>query len=365
VRLEKKRCTLVLGGGGLRGLAHVGVLQALEEHHLTPAEVIGCSVGSLVGAAWCAGLPAQDLRIVAQQLQRDDLFRVAHGDMALRRMLSPAIFRREPLEDFVRGLLGDVTFSDLQTPLLVNTVDINSGAQVFWGSPGLRDVLVADAVIASCAMPGFLPPHRIGDRYFVDGAASGNLPVHPAAREERDLVIAVDVSSRGRPGLAVHRQGFAAVWARAIELGIQRMDEVALRGWTRPPLVLVRPPVWHVDLLSFRHNRELIEAGYRATHEVLDAPHAIPEPGAIGVYPRARVRVEVQRDRCVGCGACVSSGPAGQFRLDDEGKAVPTDPTPKWSPIDGLCVTLCPTGAIAVHPVQSETAAVSQALTDD
>lgn len=359
---ERNRYTLVLGGGGLRGLAHVGVLQALEEHHIAPAEVIGCSVGSLVGAAWCAGLPTPELQAVAHQLQRDDLFRLAHRDMALRRMRSPAIFRREPLTDFVRGLLGDMTFADLQTPLLVNTVDINSGTQVFWGSPGLQDLPVADAVIASCAMPGFLPPHRIRGRYFVDGAASGNLPVHPAAREDRDLVIAVDVSSRGRPDLAVERHGFAAVWARAIELGIQRMDEVALRRWSRPPLLLIRPPVWHVDLLSFRHNAALVEAGYRATHDVLDAPHAIPNATDLGVFPRHRVHVEVQRDRCVGCGACVVSGPAGQFRLDGDGKAVTTDPTPLWSPIDGLCVTLCPTNAITAHPVAPATRSVSQTL---
>ncbi|MDH4043111.1 MAG: patatin-like phospholipase family protein [Gemmatimonadota bacterium] len=346
--MRSRQVSLVLGGGGIRGLAHVGVLAALEDHHLVPAEVIGSSVGALVGAAWCAGAATDELRLLAHQIQRDDLFRIAHGDMALRRLRAPAIYRREPLADFVRGLLGDATFDDLARPLLVNTVDINTGAQVFWGSPGLRDVRVADAVIASCTMPGFLPPHRIGDRYFVDGAAAANLPVHPASRPDRDLVIAVDVSARARQDRAVQRLGFAAGFARGIELGIQRMDDVALRAWTRPPLLLVRPAVWHVELLSFRHNSELVEAGLRATHAVLDAPNAIPGPDAVGVYPRRRVRVEVLRDRCVGCGACVSAGPPGQFRLDDEGKAVATDPTPVWSPVDGYCVTQCPTSAIAV-----------------
>jgi NTE family protein len=346
--MGSRQCSLVLGGGGIRGLAHVGVLQALEDHRLVPAEVIGSSVGAMIGAAWCTGTSIDELRQVAHQIQRDDLFRIAHSDMALRRLRAPSIYRPEPLTDFVRGLLGDTTFDDLVHPLLVNTVDINTGAQVFWGSPGLRDVCVADAVIASCTMPGFLPPHRIGDRYFVDGAAAANLPVHPASRPDRDLVIAVDVSARARRDRAVHRLGFAAGFARGIELGVQRMDDVALRSWTRPPLLLIRPAVWHVELLSFRHNAELVEAGLQATHAVLDAPHSIPGPDAVGVYPRRRVRVEVLRDRCVGCGACVSAGPPGQFHLDDEGKAVVADPTPVWSPIDGYCVTQCPTSAIAV-----------------
>jgi len=346
--MQNRRFTLVLGGGGMRGLAHVGVFQALEEHHLRPEEVVGSSVGALVGAAWCSGLSAAELVEIAGHLEREDLFRIAHTDMALRRLRAPAIYRTEPLADFVRGMLGTTTFAELQHPLLVNTVDINSGTQVFWGSPGLDDLPVADAVIASCTLPGFFAPHRIGKRYYVDGAAAANLPVHPAARPDRDLVIAVDVSARGRGGLHVQRLGFAAAYARATELGVQRMDEVALRRWSRPPLLLVRPRVWHVDLLSFRHNTELIAAGRRATHAVLDAPHAVPPTDGVGVYPRRRVRVEVLRDRCVGCGACVLSGPAGQFRLDEEGKAVPTDPTPIWSPIDGYCVGVCPMSAIAV-----------------
>ena len=330
----------------MRGLAHVGVLQAFEEHRLAPLETVGSSVGAIVGAAWCAGATARELRQIGIHLQRDDLFRVAHTDMAFRRLRSPSIYRPEPLADFVRGLLGTTRFDELEHQLLVNTVDINTGTQVFWGSPGLRDLPVADAVIASCAMPGFFPPHPIRDRHFVDGAAAANLPVHPAARTDRDMVIAVDVSARGRRGLAFERHGFAAVWARGIELGVQRMDEVALQSWTRPPLLLVRPAVWHVGLLSFRHNDELMAAGRRATHAVLDSPNVLPPPHGVGIYPRRRVRVEVLRDRCVGCGACVRSGPPGQFRLDDESKAVPVDPTPVWSPVDGYCVTQCPTSAI-------------------
>lgn len=351
------RCALVLGGGGMRGLAHVGVFQALEEHRIEPVEVIGSSVGAIVGAAWCAGATPRELRDLALQLRRTDLFRVAHSDMALRRMRSPAIYRTEPLAEFVRGLLGSVTFAELVHPLLVNTVDINTGTQIFWGSPGLRSVAVADAVIASCAMPGFFAPHRIGERYFVDGAAAANLPVHPAARDDRDLVLAVDVSARGRSALTFQHQGFAAVWARGVELGVQRMDEVALRTWTRPPLVLIRPRVWHVGLMSFRHNAELVEAGWEATHAVLDSPRALPPSHGVGVYPRRRVRVEVLRDRCVGCGACVLAGPPGQFRMDDEGKAVPVDPTPVWSPVDGYCVTQCPTSAIAALDLEPPLAA--------
>lgn len=347
-----RRFTLVLGGGGLRGLAHVGVLHALQDHRMVPAEVVGSSVGALVAAAWCAGMSVDEMRSLGRELKRRDLFQIAHGDMALKRMRSPAVYRPEPLAHFVRGVLGDVTFDELEHALFVNTVDINTGTQVFWGSPGLRALAVADAVIASCSLPGFLPPHEIDGRHFVDGAAAANLPVRPLPGLERDLVIAADVSGRGRARATVHQEGFAAVYARAIEVGIQRMDEATLQRWTRPPLLLIRPNVSHVPLLSFQHNVELMDAGYRAAHAVLDRPDPLPRPDAIGVYPRARVRVRVEAERCVGCGACVGFGPEGQFRMAPDGKAVATDPTPVWSPVDVLCVMQCPTNAIEVERLE-------------
>jgi len=349
---DVRNFTLVLGGGGMRGLAHIGVLEALEERGFLPQDVVGSSVGALIAASWCAGTSVAGIKELALGLRRRDLFQVAHGDMALRRMRAPALYRTEPLAHFIRGLLGDLTFEELERPLLVNTVDINTGTQVFWGQPGLRDLPVAEAVLASCALPGFIAPHRIGDRYFVDGAAVANLPVHPSARADRDLVFAVDIGARYHDRATVQEAGFAAVYARAIEIAVQRMDETALRSWLHPPLVLVRPKVWDIHLLSFDRNADLLRAGYVAANEPFDEEGGIPAPGSVGVYPRRRYRVTIDRERCVGCRACVSVGPPGLFELDDEGKAVLTDPEPHWSPMDGVCVAQCPTRAISAVRVQ-------------
>src|SRR3989449_363476 len=103
--------------------------------------------------------------------------------MAFKRMRSPALFRREPLEQLIHRLVGDRTFEDLERPLVVNTVDIDSAMQVFWGLPGLEEVRVADAVFASCALPGYLPPHEIHGRYYVDGATVDNQIGRASCRE--------------------------------------------------------------------------------------------------------------------------------------------------------------------------------------
>ena len=344
------RFTLVLGGGGMKGLAHVGVLQALTERGLPPTHIVGSSVGALVGAAWSAGKSVAELREVALSLRRKDVFVVAHADMAFKRMRSPALFRREPLEQLIHRLVGDRTFEDLERPLVVNTVDINSAMQVFWGLPGLEEVRVADAVFASCALPGYLPPHEIHGRYYVDGATVDNLPVATARALGGELVVAVDVSASNAFRADTQEEGFAAVFMRATEIAMESLLELRLQNWTTPPIYYMHPRVEHISPFDFDHLRELVEEGYRATIAALDRPEEWPAPGAEGVYPRRRVTVRVQRERCIGCGACLVQAPPGMFVLDAQGKAVVATPEQDWSPGDGGFIRHCPTYAISARP---------------
>jgi NTE family protein len=134
--MSTRSFSLVLGGGGLKGLAHIGALQALEEAGLRPSGVVGSSIGSLIAAAWAAGRSVDYMRERALRLRRKDVFQVAHTDMAFKRMQSPAVYRHEPLDHLIRELVGDKTFDELKHPLIVNTVDINSGMQVLWECRG-------------------------------------------------------------------------------------------------------------------------------------------------------------------------------------------------------------------------------------
>ena len=349
--------TLVLGGGGMKGVAHVGVLQALTERGLVPSQIVGSSVGALVGAAWSAGKSIAELREIAIGLVRKDIFAVAHADMAFKRMRSPALFRREPLDHLLHRLVGDITFQDLGNPLIVNTVDLNSGMQVFWGLDGLDEVLVRDAVFASCALPGYLPPREIRGRFYMDGATVDNLPVGTARILGADVIIAVDVSASNALRADTQDEGFASVFARAAEIAMQTILELRLREWTTPPIYYIHPRVEHISAFDFDHLREVVEEGYRATVAALDRPEEWPAPGDAGVHPRRPVTVRVQRERCIGCGACLVQAPPGMFVLDAQGKAVVTRPDQEWSPIDGEFIRHCPTYAISARPAATPKAA--------
>jgi NTE family protein len=340
--------TLALSGGGLKGLAHIGVLRALDERGLIPSVVIGSSMGSLVAAAWASGMSIEEMTARGLGVKRRDIFQVAHVDMALKRMRAPAIYRREPLDTLISDLVGDITFEELKHRLVINTVELNTGTQVFWGLPGLRDVRVGDAVFASCALPGMFPPREIQGRWFVDGAVTENMPVAIAKLQSDGPVLAVDVGSTSFLRTNIQEEGFAATYMRGLEIVMQTVKENRLRHWGTPPLVLVHPRVEHISMFGFGHTRELIEEGYRATLDTLDALGTDFTSSTMGIHPRRLVEVRVDPELCCGCGSCVVHAPE-VFQLNASGKAEVRTPVQSWSPIDGAYVRHCPTYAISAR----------------
>ncbi|MEP6692625.1 MAG: patatin-like phospholipase family protein, partial [Gemmatimonadaceae bacterium] len=358
------RTALVLGGGGLKGFAHIGVLRALDERGIVPALYSGTSIGAFIAAARVGGMSLSEMELRARALRKRDLFRINHFGMLMERMHAPSLYLGEPLKELCDAIGPMGTFRDLPTPLLVNTVDLERGSQVVWGLPGLQDVYVNDAVYASCALPGFFPPGQVGDRLCIDGGTIDNLPVAIAGLG-MDAVIAVEVGSEDlTQGEDIAKQGFAAIYMRAATSMMRTLQVRHLQAWNGPPMLLVRPAVWHYHWFGFGNTGALIDAGYEAASAALDqVGDALFSSG--GIYPKRLVDVVVDRDKCIGCTTCVSLAPH-LMAMDATAKAYAKSSPVEWARPDGEVVYHCPTRAISVRAVHELAGSrPSTARTDD
>ncbi|MGI9141165.1 MAG: patatin-like phospholipase family protein [Gemmatimonadaceae bacterium] len=345
--LLPKRIALVLGGGGLKGFAHIGVLRALEERGIVPSLLAGTSIGALIAAAAAGGTTIATMEERALALRRRDVFRLNRLGMIRDRQRAISIYLEDPLRELCETVAPTASFAELDIPVLVNTVDLEQASQVVWGLPGLRDVNVPDAVYASCALPGFFPPGIVDGRVCSDGGIIDNLPVTIAARG-MDAVIAVDVGSAEvirREDVTAH--GFGSIYMRAASSMMHALQLVPLTHWTGPPMLLIRPKVSHVGWFSFAHTSELIAAGYEAAGEALDFyDECFEQPG--GVFPRRDMHVDVDKKKCIGCGLCVALAP-DLMGMGADGKAFVREQVVSWSPADGDFVHHCPTLAISAE----------------
>jgi NTE family protein len=255
------RVGLVLGGGGARGFAHVGVIRVLEDAGVPVELIVGTSVGSLVGAFYADDTNSYALEAIARGLDRDDLF-----DFGLR----PALFgtglasgRR--LERFVRDHLRVDRIEALRIPYAAVATDLDSGETVV-----LRSGDVARAVRASSAIPGVFEPVLVDGRLLVDGAVARNLPVEVARAMGADVVIAVDVTAFGGEG---NPKNFVEVILRAVNIVVHAEVEQARRDAD----VLVAPDVRHVGFIDFDRKNEAIAAGVEAARAALPEIRAAVE----------------------------------------------------------------------------------------
>jgi len=266
--MSKLRIALALGSGGLRGMAHIGVLRALAEAEIQPTVYAGSSAGALVAAASADDLSLSEMESIVARLHRKSLFRIDLLGLIRHGMGALSLYRGAPLHKLCVELFGTRTFQDLRTPLVVSTVDVESSAALWWGTASLPDVRVADAVYASCAMPGLLPPGLVGGRLCMDGGVLDPLALQAVA-PLADLVIAV-VLEGSAPGRATTTMAAApTLWWRAQAMATRDLGRYTLAYWEGPPLIVIRPEVRDAHPIRGGDPARLIEAGYEAARRAL------------------------------------------------------------------------------------------------
>ena len=174
------RIALVLGGGGSRGLAHIGVLKVLVRERIPIDLIVGTSMGAIIGAQYAAGLTPDAIVEKARALQGSQLLSLNH--------LFSARARQRTLEEWLEANLPVSTFEELICPLTAVAVDVVEGEEIT-----LDEGPLIPALLASSAVPGVFPPVRRGDRLLADGGVIDSLSAHLGYKLGAEKVIAVDV----------------------------------------------------------------------------------------------------------------------------------------------------------------------------
>ncbi|GAA5512232.1 putative NTE family protein Rv2565 [Deinococcus carri] len=257
---------LVLGGGGARGLAHIGVWQVLEEAGLSPRVLAGTSMGGLVAAFIAAGVSAGELRRVSETVSWRRLLDWRPGT---------GLLRASAFEAWLAAHLPP-TFEELQRPLAVTATDILTGRQVYLTSGDLYA-----ALRATSAYPGAIDPVPHGDMLLADGGILNQVPVDAALFLGVRRVVAVDVTvpdplelpERRRLWRSEGHLGTVQALRRAVDIMQAQLTDARLSLYR--PDVLLRPQLAGVDLQSFRRGAQAIGAGEAAALAELPRLHAL------------------------------------------------------------------------------------------
>src|SRR5690606_36448433 len=244
------RTILVLGGGGVKGMAHVGAWKAVQEAGIEVAEIVGTSIGALVGACVAGGMGWNDLAPLALRLQKSDIVRLNRWALLINGIRQPSVFQDYAFRNYIRSVLPVTEFADLALPLGMNAVDLETGKMEWFGAGGRMDVPLADAVYASCALPVFYPPAEIDGRHLVDGG------VGVGAGAVKD---ALDTVSKG----------IVAIQHRVFDILSYARRRQHLDTWEGPPLIYIRPRLDGYSTFDFARTQYFLEEGYRATREAL------------------------------------------------------------------------------------------------
>jgi NTE family protein len=180
-----------LGGGGARGLAHIGVLKVLEEHGIRPDIVAGTSMGSIVGALYSGGLTPGEIEKLALGLDWKKLVNLVDVTLPISGLL-----KGNRVVSLLRSIMGDMTFSQLKCDFASVATNIINGEQVV-----LRDGSLIEAIRASISIPGIFTPVAVEGRYLVDGGLINTVPVSVCRDMGAEYVIGVNVIPR--PGQAI------------------------------------------------------------------------------------------------------------------------------------------------------------------
>ena len=248
------RIGLALGGGFARGLAHVGVLKALEQEGIVPDFIAGTSVGAVIGAAYCSGVSAKELEEIASIVRFKDFARYTISRFGL--------CTNDRMTGFLQRILKVKTFEELRIPLAVTATDFVTGEPIIF----TKGTLI-DPVRASCAYPGVFLPVSVEGKLMVDGLLGHAVPAEPLKKMGAERVAAVFF---GAHWVRKNPRHVLEVIGQCFSIAQSNMSCL----WRAHADLLIEPDVSAYGFDDFQKALGIVQVGYEAGLKVLPTFHA-------------------------------------------------------------------------------------------
>lgn len=249
---RKFRVGISLSGGGAKGIAHLGVLQALEECGFKPQVIAGVSAGAIIGALYADGKSPKE---ICQFFKDSSFFKFVKIVVPKKGVMST-----ERFYNLLDGFLTAKTFEELQMPLTINATELIEGKNVYFNSGPL-----VDKIVASSSVPIFLTPKEMEGKVYVDGGIFCNMPAK-VIRQDCDILFGVHVNPIVTEGSI---DGMMDVMERVYHLAIQSSTVSEKRACD----VVIEPvEARNYGMFDISKTQEIFDIGYRATMVKLHQP---------------------------------------------------------------------------------------------
>ncbi len=268
---------LVLGGGGARGAAHIGVLKVLERNNIKPDLVVGNSMGAIIGALYCAGVPTSEMEkmFLSGKIRKAFIPRplavqfMLKGPMTTLKMCGikktyPGIYSGEGIEEYINTVLPESkkNVEDLDIPLAVVVTDLGNG-QAYRITKGN----LAQALRASSSLPPAIRPIEIDGKVLADGGLRANVPTIPARAMGAKYIIAVETDARMQQIDTDKLKTVTGLLDRLASIGLSIIDEHHIQKAD----FVISPKIDNISVFSFnKENAKLaIQHGEEAAEQML------------------------------------------------------------------------------------------------
>lgn len=248
---KRPKVILVLGGGGARGFAHVGVLKALREANIPIDMVVGTSMGALVGSLYCSGIQLEEIENIANDIKWNDISNLSFTSL-LTMLTSEKLLSTERMEKYINKMIGDKYFFQLNIPFACVATDIKTGEKIIF-----KEGPVAPAARSSATIPGIFAPVSYRQRFLVDGGLVENIPVSVAKLFEPDIIITVAVSAD------ITKNSYNNVFSSLFQT-IYIQGQQSDRNNLAMSDIVIAPKVSDVSAIELNKALECIDAGFIA-----------------------------------------------------------------------------------------------------